>query len=466
MTSLHSFVRTIVSENHPDFTLLPTFTLAHQERSFSGIWNHPDVPLLVFRNNALPGPKATFHGGRLGSGWPVQLLLWGDWWLTPAGAARGALVIARTRAMIDSPYFSELSQYGISPPAWRGATVITEPGPPAGFTSDTGEQILDLVNDLVDDNVSPSPEDEPIAFVVLMPGGFSRKPGDPNGAHTYTAYYEFPFSKDYYWAAWVRSFDPANGDDPEDTARTISHEIVEMLSDPDTGAGWYAGPVETGEISDAGVEADGTKQAAWVNGAHVQSYWSNRHGATVIPIDRDYRARLVGTTKELARRTVDKGSFRPSVSDNALCGQSPACCINDRDYVWTVAGFDEKAHIRVMTERYRAPKSSWMLEGILINGTGSISLNLLVQGFLGREPVMNRQSITLQYDARDTVLELTALGTGLNFDVRVACNVRDTSIVGALTVDVISQPSVVIGFVGAEVALDADYLSQREACFR
>ena len=300
-----------------------------------------------------------------------------------------------------------------------------------------------------------------------MPSGFASSVGDPNGAHTYNAYYEFPFSKDYYWVAWVRYFDPSGGDDPEDTARTLSHELVEMLTDPDTGEGWYATEPKNGEISDAGVESDGaTKQTAWVNGVHVQSYWSNRHAATVIPIDRDYRAQLSGSTVELTRRTLDTGWFRPSASDNALCKQSPSCCVDDRDYTWMVVGFDERARVRVLADRYRVPKAVWTIEGILVSGKGTIRVNLPGQGFAGREPVVRRGPITLQYDARDTVLELTSLGSGLNFDVKVACSVRDASIVGALNVDVVSEPSTIVGFVGAQVVLDASFSAQREACFK
>ena len=80
--------------------------------------------------------------------------------------------------------------------------------------------------------------------------------------------------------------------------------------------------------------------------------------------------------------------------------------------------------------------------------------------------MVRRDSITLEYDARDTVLELNSSGSGLNFDVKVACSVRDASIAGVLTVDVVSEPSVIVGFVGAQVALDPSFSAQREACFK
>ena len=63
-----------------------------------------------------------------------------------------------------------------------------------------------------------------------------------------------------------------------------------MLSDPELD-GWYAGQAQTGEIGDVAVTPKSTqKETAWVNGAQVQAYWSNQYGATVIPIDRDYKA--------------------------------------------------------------------------------------------------------------------------------------------------------------------------------
>ena len=157
----------------------------------------------------------------------------------------------------------------------------------------------------------PDPDDEQIAQMVFMPKGFTQTIG-ANGAHTFDYDYEFPFDKDYYWVAWVRWFDDIPGETREDVIRTATHELVELFSDPE-GDGWFASPSSSGEIGDLAV-SPGTKQSAFVNGAEVSAYWSNRHNATVIPIDRDYKARLIGTVSathsETEHGTVSAGSER------------------------------------------------------------------------------------------------------------------------------------------------------------
>ena len=68
------------------------------------------------------------------------------------------MIINRLQAVISSPYFSELAQYGINPPYWRGAKVVTKkkPGPPGSFNSNDDQQAVpDLIDDLIDDDVFP-----------------------------------------------------------------------------------------------------------------------------------------------------------------------------------------------------------------------------------------------------------------------------------------------------------------------
>src|SRR5690349_16900524 len=93
-------------------------TYIFSERSFQSAWSHPDVPVLVFADSGLPGFSVQHHGGPVGSGLPVELLFWGDWWNSPQGAARRVLLETRTQAVLASDYFSELKQYGIERPHW------------------------------------------------------------------------------------------------------------------------------------------------------------------------------------------------------------------------------------------------------------------------------------------------------------------------------------------------------------
>ena len=442
-----------------------THTRMRDDRSIEGSWSHPDVPLLIFADNILPGPSATFHGGAIGTGLPVQLEFWGDWWYTPDGSARRGMIEARTQAMLSSDYFSELYQYGINRPRWRGAIIVSRPPAPAAFNSTDDEQAVpDLIDSLIDDDVFPDPDDERIAHVVLMPAGFTQNV-NANGAHTSDYNYEFPFDKDYYWVAWVRSFGDTPGDDPERVIQSMSHELVELFTDPESDA-WYAGNGGSGgEIGDAAVSAGGTiKQTAWVNGARVQAYWSNRHAATVIPIDRDYQARIRGAVVQLSNKVVEQGLFLPDPQDQAFCALVPACCLPARDFSYEIMGYEEVARLHVETQRYRQPTYAWTIEGVAVSGSGSKTFNVIAQQFAGRRSQSGPTDVTIAFVVSGSTIEISAPGQNLNFGLAVGCTITDASIEGNVSVNVIATPKVDVGFAGAELILDPIYVNSRAAC--
>jgi len=437
-------------------------TYLFSERAFQSAWSHPDVPVLVFADSGLPGFSVQHHGGPVGSGIPVELLFWGDWWNSPQGVARRVLIETRAQAVLASDYFSELKQYGIERPHWRGAKIVTKPGPPGAFNSDDDQQAVpDLIDDLIDDDVFPDPDDEKIAFVVFMPQGFTQSI-NANGAHTKDYDYTFPWDVDWFWVAWVRSFGDVAGEDPEDAIRTMTHELVEMLSDPEADA-WYASDPQTGEIADAAVSPGPIKQTAWVNGAHVSAYWSNQYGATVIPIDRDYKARIMGTIR-LEHRDVVHGTFAPDPSDSKLCALLPQRCIEERDYKFSIVKRDETVRLTVETERYRQPRLAWAVDGKPVTANGVVSVDVIAGTFEGRRARFGPKTIAIQCTLSNNELKLQTVGTESNFDVPVTCAITDASITGNVRTNVIARPSVTVGFVGAELTVDPDYEGQRAAC--
>jgi hypothetical protein len=445
---------------------LATLTLMRGDQVVEGSWSHPNVPLLIFDDNILPAASVTFHGGAIGTGLPVQLLFWGSWWLSPEGAGRRVMIETRTQAVLASDYFSELYQYGINRPRWRDSIIVTQPSPPMSINSTDDEQpVVDLIDDLIDDDVFPDPDDERIAFIVLMPAGFTTTLA--NGAHLHDYNYEFPFDKDWYWVGWVRFFDDKPGEQREDVIRTMSHELVELFTDPE-GDGWYA-PGDNGEVGDAAVSRSVNgivKQSAWVNGARVQAYWSNRHAATVIPIDRDYQARIRGAIIAEGVKVLERGTFRPDPQDTALCDLIPACCLPDRDFRYEIAGHDEVIRLHIQTQRYRQPTCTWTIEGIEFHDTGAASFNVIAQRFAGRRSTTEPIQVRVAYAATPTTLELRAVGEKMNFDLTVGCAVTDGSIVGNVRVNVVATPTVRVGFAGAELILDPEYVRGRKDCMK
>ncbi|MGW5751438.1 hypothetical protein [Nocardia rhamnosiphila] len=449
---------------------LPVMTYHHDEHEFSGIWQHPDVPALIFADSDFRGPF-TYHNGPVGGvGTPIQLIFWGSWWTSGDGAQRQGMVEARTRALLDSHYFDELGQYYIAQkPVWRGSTIVTSPGAPGAVSSrDAMEAVLDLIDDLIDDDVFPDPDDGPrIGFIVLMPPGFATT--DFDGAHRHDYDWDFPFDEDNYWAGWCRYYD-ALVENPETMMQTVAHEIVEMITDPEFD-GWHtdiAGDDTGREIADIALSDGGMVwQTAWVNGVNVQGYWSNKHNACIIPIDRDYGARLSGSVTEQSRSLAGSGLFRPELSDSAACSTKlPECCIDDRDYVWGVYFVTEKATVHLSTERYVSPIATWFVNGQQLTGAGSLLLTVDMDRFSGRDVVAATSvQVNVQYVTSNTSLQITAISPGGNFDLTVSCTVRDDSITGNVTTDVIASPHVTVGIVGAVLEVEQAYVDQLSACF-
>ena len=439
-------------------------TIMRDERTLESYWSHPNCPVLIFADHALPGAAVDFHGGPIGTGLPVQLIYWGNWWNSAAGAGRRAMITDRTLRLINSEYFSELAQYGINRPTWRDPAIIcTEPLPPTSFTNvDEQHVVPDLIDALIDDDVFPDPDDGRIAFVVLMPEGFTETIG-ANGAHTYDFDQDF-LDRDYFWVAWIRHFANFPTEDPEDTARTLSHELVELFTDPE-GDGWYVGSSSNGEIGDAAASAGGTKQSAWVNGARASAYWSNRHSATIIPIDRDYKARIRGSISVTGRRT-SSGVFRPDPAEAKMCSIVPACCFDDGNYNYTLVTRDESASLHMEALRYYSPVAAWTIDGRPVSGTGSITVRVTAETYSGRRAAYTQRDVTLGYVANDSAITLTAVGVDANFDVDVGCSITDSSITGKLKVNVVATPRVTVGFVGAELELDPRYVDQQSACHK
>ncbi|HVQ50418.1 MAG TPA: hypothetical protein VMS92_10275 [Mycobacterium sp.] len=461
--------RTVFTAFHDLATALVTYQPDDHARD--GVWSKPSVPLLIFSDSDILNAQLTYGNGAVAGaagGHPVQLIFWGQWWNGPAGQQRLALIQDRTQSLLNSPYFSELTQYGVPhAPIWRGGTIVTTPAPPLRLSSqDTTQSVKELVGALIDDGVFPDPDDGPrIAFIVLMPDGFTVINSGVLGAHSNDYDWDFPFDTDTYWAGWVRP-EPAT---PEFTMVTLSHELTEMLTDPEADA-WRLSPVNGSntEVSDVSFSSGRTvRQNAFVNGTQVEAYWSNRHGATVIPIDRDYGARLRARITESARRESNHGHFRPTPSDSVACSpELPECCFPDRDYEWRSYTIDETARVRLVTQRYRTPVAAWTINGNPVSGSGSVALAVTVDGFNGRTPTSGPGWVTVQYVTRPDGIDISANNVGVNFEIVVACVVTDGSITGNVLTNVVATPIITVDFLGAQVNLDDAYTQQRSKCLK
>ena len=459
---------TVNAGDSPDLTAVTRYV---NDREFAGASARPADDLLVFTESTYSAPF-TYHGGPVGGvATPIQLIFWGTWWETSEGIARRDLYIKRTRQLLDSTYFSQLDQYLIArPPVWRGdAMVVREPAPPGRVESytDAGRAVLDMVDDLIDDEIIPDPDDGRIGIIVMMPKGFEVD--DANGAHSWDYDIDFPFDSDAFWAGWCRWYPPG---DEETAMQTVAHEIVEMLTDPELD-GWRTsvdGDLSF-EIADvATTAANDAYLSAWVNDVNVQAYWSNRHMAPVIPMGPGYEARIVGEVREKEPRLFRQGStFRPSPGELAACSpQLPECCIEDRDYVWQEWSLTEEIHLDTVTGRYVSPSVQWFLDGHALPAVGVREVTVDYEYFPdgSYEPATTRGPVKIAFNALGNSLVIWAPDGGRNFDLPVTCTVSELAITGNVASALESSPRIVVGFVGAVVELEQDWVDQKTACLK
>ncbi len=452
--------------------LLPVMTHHYDDENFSGLWAHPAERILTFSDSTFAAPFV-YHGGPVGGvGTPIRLIFWGQWWLD-AGQSQRDFVISRTQAMLASPYFNQLDQYYIAkPPVWGGdAKVVTDPEPPGAVSAnDAQDAVLDLVDNLIDDREYGDPDDGPrIGFIVCMPPGFQCTRAD--GAHKYDYDWDFPFDTDNYWAGWCRYYD-ATTEDIEVMMQTIAHEIVEMITDPELD-GWHTdleSDATGGEIADIAISTDSsggqTWQSAWVNGVNVQAYWSNRHNATVIPVDDDYGARIAGSTAEDARTLISEGGFVPDASDSAACSASlRECCFDDREYWWAVYDVSAAVRMEAVTERYREPLVSWTVNGTYIAGNDDLTVDVDYEQFVGRETVSYHGPIDIHCNAYGRNLDVTVSGSQANFDLDIVCTVTEGAITGNSTSQLAATARVTAGVVGTVLEVEQAYIDKKSACF-
>lgn len=454
----------------------PHFTIQVTEETSFGSWAKPKTNVLIFNDHNLDGTLSFGNGPIAGApeGQPVQLLFWGDWWKT-GGAAKCNLIIERTKALFASNYFSELKQYGIPrAPVLRGSLIVTDPGPP-GSVDDSKKlmkQTLELIDDLIDDDVFPDPDDgSRIVFVVLLPDSTAFNISGVAGAHSSDYDVSFLWDVDNFWAGWIRPglpVDPVTGS-ASSTMNVMSHEIVETLTDPEFD-GWRTSSSDRGrfEVSDAAfsVSPAMVAQTAFVNGVHAQAYWSTTHNATVLPLDNDYRSRLESRTTEISRRVVGSGRFHPTDADNRFCRpEFPECCMADREYEWRTYSVDEVAHIDALTQRYRRTSLTWTINGNVYRGEAAFPVTVRAADYSGKELRESERTVVLRCRLTPNGLEINS--SGFNFALDIGCQVRELDITGNLNPAVdglVSVPHVTVSFNGAELLYDDEYLRQRTAC--
>src|SRR5262249_47673179 len=215
------------------------------------------------------GPLTVSDGGgdklaQRAFGMPLYQVYWGSYWGTPDGQAQQPAIQNSLNTIFTAETLSGLKQYGVPyparMPASSGSVANDFSDPHDGFTkSDLDDVLTNAI-----DNLGLSEEDD------VPNGGFYLIFTPPNvntasGAaafHTSPTDFDFPFDFDTWHYAWVGNFNS-----PDFITNSISHEVMEGLTDPNRD-GIHVHPGD--EISDG----EAQNYAALIGGYEVASFWS------------------------------------------------------------------------------------------------------------------------------------------------------------------------------------------------
>jgi hypothetical protein len=215
----------------------------------------------------------------------VNLIFWGSGWNTNPAPTPSLVTVANDVASIlAGPYQSALDQYGVTA-AHFGAAYLDTSNPPNPFN--TGN-VQNKITDLIENGTLPEPDEEPNDqfHCVMMPPGVAYGPGGLGGLHTYAEYTDLDWF-DLDWndrshMAWVLYGSRAN------ISSVFSHELAEACSDPE-GNGVQVNPTNNTNWNEIG---DVCRSTGLLNGVTVQSYWSQRDQACVIPNNVSIRRQI------------------------------------------------------------------------------------------------------------------------------------------------------------------------------
>ena len=209
-------------------------------------------------------------GGRRMYAAKVQLVFWGDEWLsTPPPSPSIEEVLADIEGIVASPYLDAVRQYGVVPFqgtfASLGDVYIEHRSVPNyEFTTvDVNyEAWLLMTSGPIDDSSTT------IVCLIMPPGATPNE--SRSGEH------DRSLQPNLRWVPtiWIKF------SSREQMSRTFSHELVETITDPE-GDGIQVEPTGYFDWHEVGDVCKGL--VGQLGGVNVQSYWSAKDNACVIP---------------------------------------------------------------------------------------------------------------------------------------------------------------------------------------
>jgi hypothetical protein len=213
----------------------------------------------------------------------IHLIFWGAEWVGAAPPVDPLAVRAAVGSICASAYMDAAYDYGNSGSiAWKTFYMQSATEPPASFPDTSVSALLTF---LFSGNLVPLPDSEngiDQFYVVFMPSTATSATAGRGGEHSF-----------YSWTnpatnattkvrfAWV-----LNNSSIDFVTTVFSHELVEAYTDPE---GTYI-QIQPSNAASWNEVGDICLSVGYVDGIAVQSYWSQKDQACVIPyyVDHDF----------------------------------------------------------------------------------------------------------------------------------------------------------------------------------
>lgn len=197
----------------------------------------------------------------------VQLLFWGSAWQNNPSPTT-ARVIGAVSTILSGPYMTGLIQYGVGPGSLQNAGIVTGADPSNPFSDSS---VQSMIGSLISQGSIPQASPENLYLVIA--------PANVGGTQNSVGYHSFftagsPNTWPFAWYGWVTHTGTLASLTP-----TLTHELAEAVSDPD-GAGIQVNPRNSSSWNEIGDVCCSTHR---VGGVLVQSYWSQRDKACIVP---------------------------------------------------------------------------------------------------------------------------------------------------------------------------------------
>jgi hypothetical protein len=287
--------------------------------AFVGTGCSPAVNLINPNVTAAAPPAGTTFSagpGKTLTNVHVQLIFWGAWWNNNPLATQVNNAVVN---LLAGPYMTYLAQYGVRRGSVRGITFATDTEPGTFSFGSVGNFILNLLDN---DRLPEPDEDWPIVYAVVMPVNSAFQGVSPpdtlplppgvvsqingqNGSIIWNDYDFLDVDNDPAYYLWVGNDGTLNY-----ITTVLSHELVELATDPNGGdgvrrVGCIGGSCQIGDVVPVCQNWCDT-----VRGVSAQAYWSQLDSNGVLP-------KMYSIRRTLAGRSIGGKIPKPTPSVNA-----------------------------------------------------------------------------------------------------------------------------------------------------